>query len=104
MATPNKPAGSPTLCPYFLLPDGDKFLTFLKDVFEAEEAAVYRDDSGSIMHAEVRIDDSVIMFGNSTEQFPPQTGGVFMYVTSTDDVYNKALAAGATSEQAPENK
>lgn len=104
MATPNKPAGSPTLCPYFLVPDGDKFISFLKEVFEAEESAVYRDDNGRIMHAELRIDDSVIMFGNSTERFPPQTGGVFMYVTSTDDVYNKALAAGATSEGSPENK
>ncbi|RPD39285.1 VOC family protein [Chitinophaga barathri] len=104
MATPNKPAGMTTLCPYFLVADADKFLSFLKDIFEAQESGVYRDDDGRIMHAEVRIDDSVIMFSNSTDLYPPLTCGVFIYVTGTDEVYNKALAAGATSEQAPEDK
>ncbi|MBO9151511.1 VOC family protein [Chitinophaga sp. GCM10012297] len=104
MATTNKPAGIPTLCPYFLMPDGNRFLSFLQNVFGAEEHAVYRNDDGGIMHAEMRIGDSVVMFGNSNEQYPPQTGGVFMYVSNTDEVYYKALAEGATSEAVPENK
>ena len=104
MKTPNKPAGTPTLCPYFLIPDANRFLSFLQDVFDAEESAVYRGDDGRVLHAEMRVDDSVVMFGNSTAQYPPQTGGVFMYVENTDETYQKAIAAGATSAEEPANK
>lgn len=100
----NKPAGYPSVSPYFLVEDAFRFLEFLKTVFDAEEIMVHKDGKGGVMHAEVRIDDSVIMFGNSTKAFPPETGAVFMYVADTDVIYKKALAAGATPRQEPENK
>lgn len=104
MTTVNKPAGSSTVSPYFIVPDGDKFLAFLKDVFGAAENGVYRADDGRIMHAELRLGDSSIMFGVAQEEWPAETGGVFVYVGDTDGIYRKALAWGSVSRQAPENK
>ncbi|WP_343702315.1 VOC family protein [Chitinophaga sp.] len=104
MAKTNKPEGYPAVCPYFLVSDALKFLEFVKAAFDAEEIMVHKGDDGRVMHAEVRIDDSVIMFGNSTDAFPPETGAVFMFVSDTDATYKKALAAGATSRQEPDNK
>lgn len=104
MTKTNKPTGYPAVSPYFLVEDALKFLAFLKEVFDAEEIMVHKGDDGSVRHAEVRIDDSVIMFGNSIAEYPPEPGAVFIYVADTDATYKKALAAGATSRQEPQSK
>lgn len=92
------------MSPYFLVPDADRFMHFVKTVFDAEEIMVYKDGAGRVMHAELRIDDSVIMLGNSTAVYPPQPGAVFMYVKDTDDTYRKALAEGARPQEEPADK
>jgi len=104
MSKTNAPAGYPAVIPYFLVSDGDKFLSFLKTVFEAEEKAVYRDGTGRLMHGEANIDGSIIMFGESNETWAPEVSSVFVYVKDTDVTYKKAMDAGATSRQAPESK
>ncbi|RPE09032.1 VOC family protein [Chitinophaga lutea] len=104
MSTRNKPEGYPAVSPYFLVPDADRFMHFVKTVFDAEEIMVYKDGAGRVMHAELRIDDSVIMLGNSTAVYPPQPGAVFMYVKDTDDTYRKALAEGARPQEEPADK
>jgi uncharacterized glyoxalase superfamily protein PhnB len=54
------------------------------------------------MHAEVRIDDTVIML---TDAFPPAwpsvPSHVHVYVPDVDATYKKAIDAGALSVQAP---
>jgi uncharacterized glyoxalase superfamily protein PhnB len=71
------------------------------NVFGAEERHRTMRDEKLIMHAELRIGDSVIMFADSTEKFSTKTAGMFIYVADTDDTYKKALAAGATSIMEP---
>ncbi|MRG45444.1 VOC family protein [Chitinophaga sp. SYP-B3965] len=90
--------------PYFLVKDGAAFLSFMTTVFDATVAAVHHNDNGGIMHGEVNIDDSIVMFGESTSAYPPETGSVFVYVKDTDETYKKAMAAGAVSRQEPMNK
>lgn len=104
MTTVNKPAGSSTVSPYFIVHDGEKFLGFLKNVLGATEGGVYRDDEGQIRHAELRLGESSIMFGGASGDWPAETGSVFVYVEDTDAVYAKALAQGSQSRQAPEDK
>ena len=41
-------------------------------------------DETTIMHAEIKINDSIIMFADSTEQYPPQPAGFFIYVDDVD--------------------
>ncbi|MGX5820592.1 VOC family protein [Chitinophaga lutea] len=104
MATVKTPEGIPALSPYFLVKDAESLRTFMLQVFGAEDIAVYRNDNGGIMHAEMRISGSVVMFGQSTELYPPENGSVFLYVADTDATYRKAMEAGATSREAPGDK
>lgn len=104
MSKANIPEGYQAVSPYFLVPDGDGFFAFLKTVFGAREKAAHRDGSGRLMHGEADIDGAVVMFGESSKDWAPETGAVFVYVKDTDETYKKAIEAGATSRQAPESK
>jgi PhnB protein len=50
---------------------------------------------GSIGHAALRIRDSMIMMGQSSDQYPPMPAGILVYVEDVDEVYRKALQLGA---------
>jgi uncharacterized glyoxalase superfamily protein PhnB len=56
------------------------------------------------MHAEVRIDDTVVMLADGALAWPPITSHVHIYVPDVDATYKCALEAGATSVQAPVKK
>ncbi len=90
--------------PYFILDGAEKFVEFTKSVFGAEETARHLHPDGRIMHAEVRIGDSVIMVGNATEQWPASTGSLFIYVEDADTAYQAALREGATAVLELEDK
>lgn len=52
----HKPANYSTVSPYLIVNGADATIEFLKQVFDAVELRRFSDDSGKIMHAEVRID------------------------------------------------
>jgi PhnB protein len=66
---------------------------------------------GSIAHAEIAIGDSVIMIGDEipggSDPSPKTLGGspvaLFAYVESVDEVFDRAIKAGATTVQEPED-
>lgn len=89
------------LMPYMIIPNANKFMDFMKNVFGATEKMIVPRSEGIIMHGELCIGDSVIMFADTTEQFTARPAGIFIYVDNVDDTYNKALAAGATSLSEP---
>ena len=96
MATPAKyiPEGFRTVTPYLLIQRTDQFIDFLKRAFGAElKARVPRPD-GRVMHAAVRIGDSVLEMGDPGHDLPV---ALHMYVPDVDAVYERALSAGATS-------
>lgn len=76
-------------------------IDFLKQAFTAKEISRHTRPDGSIMHAEVRIGDSVIMMGEPTGEFRPMPGSIHLYVHDTDAAYKRALQAGATSLREP---
>jgi len=55
MAVNYKPAETQTVIPYLIVPDADKELAFVKEVFGAKEVHVSRDPGGRIVHAQVKI-------------------------------------------------
>lgn len=91
------PDGYQRVMPYIIARDAAGFLQFMKTVFGATEKMVRHRDSGEIMHAEVFIGDSVIMFANATEQWQTMTAGLYIHVANADETYQQALKAGATS-------
>lgn len=91
------PEGVHTVTPYFLVPDGEAFMDFLKRVFDAEPGFVSKDPGGRIMHAEMKIGDSRIELGEGNSQWPAMKLNLHVYVPDSDEVYRRAMAAGAKS-------
>lgn len=82
---------------YLIVPDAARFLRFVKDVFGAALTVQHlREDRQTIMHAEVNIQGSTLMFAHATDEFRPQTAGLFVYVDDADAAFARALAAGGT--------
>jgi PhnB protein len=104
MTNLNIPEGYQTVMPYLILRDANGFLDFTKKVFNATEKMKHISDEQLIMHAEIQIDGSTIMFAESTEDYPPQTAGLFVYVKNADETYQTALNNGATSILAPRDQ
>lgn len=104
MGTSFKPEGYTSVSPYLVVSGASRTIAFLKDVFGAVELRQFPAPDGKMMHAEVRIDDSVVMLADSTADWPPTNGHVHIYVPDVDATYRRALAAGATSLQEPVKK
>ncbi len=102
MNSPHKPANYNSVSPYLVVNGADSTIGFLGEVFGATTLRRIVNESGKVMHAEVRIDDAVLML---TDAFPPAwpsvSSHVHVFVTDTDATYKRAIEAGAVSVQAP---
>ena len=105
MSTSYKPNNYSTVSPYLIVNGAAATIDFLKQVFGATELRRFADESGKLMHAEVRIDDTVIMLADpAPPDWPPIASYVHVYVLDVDETYRDALEAGATSVQEPVKK
>ena len=92
-----------TVTPYLLVPDADHELTFLKAAFGAREMSCHRGPENRVMHAEIMINDSLIMIGQAGGEWKPVSGALYLWGPDVDATYAAALRTGATSQQAPED-
>jgi PhnB protein len=100
-----KPTNYSTVSPYLIVNGAGATIDFLGRVFGAIELRRFSDESGKLMHAEVRIDDTVIMLADPVPpDWPSISSHVHIYVRDVDATYQKALEAGATSVQEPVKK
>ena len=93
-----------TVTPYLVVADGDAEIKFLEDAFGATGKVCERRPDGALMHAEIHIGDSLIMIGQASEQWKALNSALYVWVPNVDEVYAKALSAGATSQSAPDDK
>jgi PhnB protein len=91
---------SGAILPYLHPKKARPYIEFLKNAFGAEEMAVYEHE-GRVMHAAVRIGDSVLEMGEAGEEYRQERSGFFMYVNDVDAVHKRAVEAGATSLRPP---
>jgi PhnB protein len=54
------------------------------------------DPAGLVAHAEVTIDGAVIELANSTPEWPATRTLLHVYVPNSDEVFERAVAAGCT--------
>lgn len=99
-----KPEGYNSVSPYFVVNGARKFVDLLKLIFNARERRRYDMPDGSIMHVELQIDDSVIMIGDSSDQFPPNQHLIHVYVSDVDEVFDKAIDAGCEPVEPPKER
>lgn len=91
---PGVPEGHHTVCPYLIVDDGDRILDFMREAFGATERELHRTPEGRVMHAEVQIGDSVVMLGETNEEFSDFKAMIHLYVPDVDDVFRRAVEAG----------
>jgi PhnB protein len=95
-------AGFHTVTPYLVVQGAAKLIDFMKQAFGAEEhGRVAPTPGGPLMHAEVKIGDSMLELADANQQFPTMRSALHLYVPDADEVYRQAIAAGAISTHAP---
>lgn len=101
MSIPYKPDHYNSVSPYLIVDGASATIDFLTRAFGAAEIRRFAGDDGRLLHAEVRLDDTVIMLTDGGEGFPAVPAHVHVYVSDVDAVYGRAIEAGATSVQEP---
>jgi uncharacterized glyoxalase superfamily protein PhnB len=109
MAHPAKgiPKGFHAITPALTIKGADAAIAFYKKAFGAEEIMVMRGPDGkSVMHAEIRIGDSIVFLGDempdmgylSPKSLGNTASSLHLYVTDVDAAFKRAVDAGATVE------
>jgi uncharacterized glyoxalase superfamily protein PhnB len=94
MAVKHIPEGYRSVTPYLMISGVPKLIDFLKNAFGAEEAyPPFTGPDGRIMHAEVKVGDSILMMGEPMGKFPEMPASLHLYVSDTDATYQSALKA-----------
>jgi PhnB protein len=99
-----KPAGYSTVSVYLVVDGAQRVIDFLKQTFDATDVRRFDNADGKIMHAEIRIDDTVVMIADAGGPYPAFPVWLHVYVPDVDAAYRKALAAGGVSVQEPIQK
>jgi uncharacterized glyoxalase superfamily protein PhnB len=97
----HKPEGYSTVSPYLIVDGASETIEFLVSVFDGVPLRRFADESGKLVHAEVRIDDTVVMIADGVDGWPPVPSHVHIYVADVDATYRRALEAGASAVQEP---
>ncbi|MDY7396386.1 VOC family protein [Aureibaculum sp. 2210JD6-5] len=99
-----KPEGYNSVSPYFVVDGANKLIDLLTKIFDAIPLRKYDMPDGTILHAEIKIDDSVLMFGNSSDQFPPNKLLTHIYVNDVDSIFKKAIDLGCKPLEKPKER
>jgi uncharacterized glyoxalase superfamily protein PhnB len=87
-----------TVFPCLTFKDAMASIDWLERALGAERVAVYRDNDGRVVHAEIRIGDSTIMAGDEragSKATPAGVSVVYVVVPNADAAYERAKSAGA---------
>jgi len=95
------PEGRHTVIPYIVVPGVAKLIDFAKQAFGATEVYVSKLPDGSVMHAEIKIGDSIIMMGEGGATFKTFLAMLHLYMDDVDAVYQRAIQAGGKSLREP---
>lgn len=99
------PEGYHSINTYLVVRNADRAIEFYKKAFGAEERfRMSGPDGKSIMHAELKIGDSIFMLSEESKEMkahsPESIGGspvsMYVYVRDVDQIFNQAVSEGAT--------
>lgn len=99
-----KPENYNSVSVYIVADGAQHVIDFVKETFGAAELRRFDAPGGKIMHAEVRIDDTVVMIADAGGAYPASPAWLHVYVPDAQATYKKALAAGGVSVQEPVRK
>ncbi len=102
MNTLNVAKGHQQVMSYLTVNGAYKFMSFLKNVFNAEEQLTVPRSKDLVMHAEMKIGDTTLLITDAVSETPVTPAELFIYVDDTDKTYKKAIKQGATPLLEPE--
>src|ERR1700730_1991100 len=96
------PDGFHTVTPYLIVDGAKKVIDFMQQALGAkhDHEPTLRPD-GTIMHATLKIGDSMVMISDASEHAKAMPVMLYLYVPNVDAAYQLALKAGATSIMEP---
>ncbi len=97
MATKPIRDGFHTVTPYLLTEGSSRLIRFMAAAFNADVVNCVERPDGAVMHAEMRIGNSMVMLGEANSEFGSMPASIYLYVPDCDAVYQQALAAGGVS-------
>ena len=97
------PEGYSTVTPYLIVNGGAAAIDFYKQAFGATEIMRFAGPDGKVMHAEIQIGNARVMLGDeqaerghrSPQALGGSGSGIMLYLESVDQVFNRAIHAGA---------
>ncbi|HLU33633.1 MAG TPA: VOC family protein [Natronosporangium sp.] len=97
------PDGYHSITPFIVCLDAARAIEFYRQVFDAEVLSRHDAPDGTVMHAEIRIGDSIVQLSDPLPDYglvapDPATSSASLayYCADADAVVAKAVAAGAT--------
>lgn len=111
------PAQYGSATPHLIVSPCSEALDFYVKAFGAKILGRMQGPDGKMMHAEMKIGDSIVMLADEMPPMPGQagqsrktpknagatTGGVMLYVKDVDAVFERAVAAGGTAAMPPQD-
>ena len=97
------PPGHHSITPYLKLPNAGRLLEFLKAAFDGVEEGRLTSPDGKVLHAEVRIGDSLVMVHELPSQGKPKPSMLYLRIGDVDATYRRAIEAGGISVTEPTN-
>lgn len=103
------PEGYNAVQPYLMFKNAREAIVFYAQIFGAQEKLCMTSPEGRIVHAEIKIGNSVLMMADehpeigayATAHYGGSPVSLMIYVDDCDTTYKHALASGATSEREP---
>jgi PhnB protein len=109
------PAQYGSATPHLIVSPCSEALDFYAKAFGAKVLGKMEGPGGILMHAEMKIGDSIVMLADEQPAMPGQsdrktpknagatTGGVMLYVKDVDALFERAVAAGGTAAMPPQD-
>jgi PhnB protein len=115
MAVKPIPDGYHTVTPYLIVKGAVRAIDFYKQAFGATEIMRFPGPNNTVMHAELKIGDSVIMLADEqgtpdgAEYRSPQSVGgspvsLMIYVPEVDKTFKQAISLGSQSKRDVQNQ
>ena len=99
-----KPQGYSSVSAYVVANGAQRLIDFLINSFDARQTRRYDMTDGSVMHAEVQIDDTVVMIADGGDGNPAFPIWLHVYVPDVDASYRRALDAGGLPVDEPKQR
>jgi PhnB protein len=99
-----KSEDAPDVQPYLHPQRAEPVINFMKRAFGALETGRYTSPDGVVHHTTIKLGTSSLEIGEATGSYQPMPTMFYLYVPNCDQVYLRALAAGATSISEPKDQ